>query len=134
MRVLRSVIQVMVPALLVFILQGCNTGPMVLTQAMHDSIIDVESGRVVDVELAENPSTGWTWKLQAPLNGILEPNGVSFTPGQGAGGRVGVGGLRVFHYRAASVGEASLVYALVPPGAGGKASDQTFTVTVRVSK
>ena len=41
---------------------------------------------------------------------------------------------RVFHYRAASVGEASLVYALVPPGAGGKASDQTFTVTVRVSK
>lgn len=115
-------------------LQGCSSEPLVLTQGMHDSTIDVLVGRAVDVELAENPSTGWSWKLQTPTNGILEPKGVSFTPGQGAGRRVGVGGLRVFHYRAAAAGEARLVYALVPPGSGGKASDQTFTVSVRVGR
>jgi len=134
LRGLRSVIQMAMPALLAIVLGGCSSGPLILTQSMHDSIVDVQSGRVVDVELAENPSTGWTWQLQAPTNGILEPKGMSFAPGQGAGQRVGVGGLRVFHYRAAAEGEARLVYALVPPGSGGKASDQTFTVSVRVSK
>ena len=86
MRGIRSVIQMAMPALLAIVLGGCSSGPLILTQSMHDSIVDVQSGRVVDVELAENPSTGWTWQLQAPTNGILEPKGDELcTPGQGAG-------------------------------------------------
>ena len=130
---LRRVIQLVLLALVACV-AGCARAPMIVTQQMHDSTVEVEVGQAVDVELAENPSTGWLWKLQTPINGILDPKGVSFTPGQGAGRRVGVGGLRVFHYRSTAAGEARLVYALVPPGSGGKPSDQTFTVSVRVGR
>ena len=129
----RGFIHLLPVALVFLLLQGCTSGPMVLTQAMHDTTVNVHLGRIVDVELAENPSTGWTWRLQTSTNGVLEPVGEHFTPGPGAGRRVGVGGIRVFHYRAAAVGEVRLVYALVPPGSSGKASDETFTISIDVN-
>ena len=129
----RGFIHLLPVTLLFLLLQGCTSGPMVLTQAMHDTTVDVQLGRIVDVELAENPSTGWTWRLQTSTKGVLEPAGEHFTPGPDAGRRVGVGGIRVFHYRAAAVGEVRLVYALVPPGSGGKASDETFTISIHVN-
>ena len=130
---IRGLIHLLLVALLFPLLQGCTSSPLVLTQAMHDSTVEVRLGRFVDVELAENPSTGWTWRLQTSTKGVLKPAGEHFTPGPGASRRVGVGGIRVFHYRAAAVGEVRLVYALVPPGSGGKASDETFTISIHVN-
>lgn len=133
--------RIAVPLLLTVLLAlgGCaSSGLHVQTIDLMDAgptkTVAVSTGHSVDIALAENPSTGWTWKLQSPLDGILRSSGDRFVRDAAEDGMVGVGGKRVFTYTAMKPGQVSLEFALVGPGQPLKPSDQRMMATIDVTE
>ena len=68
--------------------------------------VELRVGDSFELQLAENPTTGYRWTLGAPVGPILEVEGDSFAgPRQGA---LGAGGARVWRFRAAREGAVRL--------------------------
>jgi len=71
--------------------------------------IEAHTGDVLCVQLAENPTTGFRWFVQAPLPVSLEQAQDVFTPGHGA---PGAGGTRELQFLAKSPVEFRLTLSL----------------------
>ena len=113
---------------------GCAVSPAVVTASAGTTSIQAAVGDEVNVQLAENPSTGWTWRLQSPLKGILQAAGDHFVRSTPTGaGLVGTGGTRIFTYTAIDAGTIELEYALAGPGREVEPADHRMTFTVHVA-
>jgi predicted secreted protein len=113
---------------------GCTTAPAVVTASAATPSVQAAVGDEVNIQLSENPSTGWTWRLQSPLNGILQAGGDRFVRSSSAGADlVGTGGTRVLTYTAVGAGTIELAYALAGPGRDVEAADHRMTFTVHVT-
>jgi inhibitor of cysteine peptidase len=75
--------------------------------ADNGGVKQVRIGDAFEVTLAENPSTGYQWTLQAPLDPALAVEGNSYVAS--APGLIGSGGLRSWRFRALKAGVAHLV-------------------------
>ena len=75
--------------------------------ADNGGVKQVRIGDAFEVTLAENPSTGYQWTLQAPLDPALAVEGNSYVAS--APGLIGSGGLRSWRFRAVKAGVAHLV-------------------------
>ena len=84
------------------------------------------------VQLEDNPSTGYSWKVAPTGDAVVALKGSEFRPGPtSTDGAVGVRGVRRWTYAATAAGTGSLVFDLVPPGKGSVSSQtETFTVDV----
>ncbi|CCF17081.1 chagasin peptidase inhibitor I42 family protein [Brevibacillus laterosporus GI-9] len=76
---------------------------MVLTEQDSGQIIDISVGKIITVQLKENPTTGYRWTVETASG--LEKIGDSYKPG-GAG--IGAAGLRIFQFKTIQVGSYEL--------------------------
>jgi inhibitor of cysteine peptidase len=81
------------------------------------------------VEVPENPTTGFRWRLVAAGNSTCEYIGDDFEPGRAPG----EGGMRRWHFRAAQPGETRIELILERPWARSAVPAKRFTLRVRVS-
>jgi inhibitor of cysteine peptidase len=76
---------------------------VILDERDRDRTVEVPIGGVLDVRLQENPTTGYSWTVEAADG--LERVGDSFEAG---GAALGAAGVRVFRFRAARPGSLEL--------------------------
>jgi predicted secreted protein len=112
-----------------------------LTEADRGRLIDLAAGDRLTVRLAETPGTGYRWEiapgadpgLAGGLSAVLTGEGDRFAASESALPRPGVGGLRIFSFRAGEAGTATLSFRLRRPWEAEAAAVDTVTVTVRVT-
>jgi inhibitor of cysteine peptidase len=105
-----------------------------LTSADNGESITLAVGDILKVELASNPSTGYSWHIAANTDDVLAPVGEpqfslgSQTPMPGAGGT------ETFTFKAVAAGESTLTLIYNRPWETDvtPTPDDTFTVTVTV--
>jgi inhibitor of cysteine peptidase len=91
--------------------------------------LDLHVGDRILVSLAENPTTGYRWELQAP-NGRLALEDDTFE--MVADPAVGRGGTRRFAFSAKAPGSVTIALRLTRAWARAEPPLQTFSVDVRV--
>ncbi|WP_296595117.1 protease inhibitor I42 family protein [Phenylobacterium sp.] len=83
---------------------------ILLTLADDGRRLAVDAGGIVEVELQENPTTGYRWSPTVMPYGALDLLEQAFEPATGGG--IGAGGRRRFRLRAVASGEAILRFGL----------------------
>ena len=91
----------------------------------------VRTGDRLVVRLAENPTTGYRWELQAADPTVLALESSSFEPP--ATSVPGAGGRRTFKFLAVGPGATELRLAAQRARARGEDAGATFAVTVHVA-
>jgi inhibitor of cysteine peptidase len=84
--------------------QNKAIGEVTVSGPDHGRRIEVASDSRIVVRLPENPSTGYRWELEPPLETVLKLIRDSHQPP--ARSVPGAGGIRVFEFRARSAGSA----------------------------
>ncbi len=104
---------------------------LALTAADSGKTLEVSSGDTLSIQLAENPTTGYRWAIQTSDEPGLKLQNSEFSP-QSAGVGVGVGGQRIFTFRAASSGTAHLQLKEWRQWEGDRSILNRFELTVQV--
>jgi inhibitor of cysteine peptidase len=91
-----------------------------------EAAIQVAVGEQFAVELAGNPSTGYTWQVRVDGR-LLELLGQEFEP---SGDGVGAGGVEVFRLRALAAGETEIACAYQRPWDTESRDTRRFRVAV----
>jgi len=107
-------------------------GGEVVLELTGDRSVELEAGRELVVELDENPTTGYIWKYVISPKGIVVPAGSDFSRDEAPAGMVGVGGTRVFRFKAAYAGEVSITFSESRPWEEGIPPVREFTLKARV--
>jgi inhibitor of cysteine peptidase len=103
-----------------------------VTQKANRSTVHLHAGDLLRVTLAENPSTGYGWRLTTkPKASILGLRANHFKAGHADPGEVGVPGTRIFKWRALEAGTTKIKIGNYPPGPHTKAANY-FRLTVAV--
>ncbi|PYP85554.1 MAG: peptidase inhibitor I42 [Candidatus Angelobacter sp. Gp1-AA117] len=92
--------------------------------------LHVPAGDEIQVQLEETPTTGYRWQVAGIDDGVLSPQGSSFSPGTA----IGAAGMRTFVFRAERPGTATLNLRLQRPWEDEKSSLKNFQVTIIVDK
>jgi inhibitor of cysteine peptidase len=103
--------------------------PLALTAADSGKTLEVSSGDILSIQLAENPTTGYRWTLQTPDEQILELQSLEFSP---ANSGIGAGGQRTFTLQAKSPGTAHLQLKEWRQWEGDRSILNQFELTVQV--
>ena len=82
---------------------------MLLTEQDDNTTVTARVGETIEVSLAENPSTGYRWEVEALDNGVVSAGESSFSP---TAGGVGAGGTRHMTFRLHHAGSGRIVLAL----------------------
>lgn len=77
---------------------------MELTEKDNGRTIDIVAGELVTVSLNENPTTGYRWEVEN-MSGLEIVSDLF----QSTGNAIGAGGIRLFQFRASSVGRHELL-------------------------
>lgn len=125
-----------------FVIAACSlSGPVPAQQATPVITLDAAAdggsttiavGTMFAIALPENPSTGYSWKLQplgVPVVGII---GDRFVP-ETTEPKAGAPGTRTMTFAALSPGTAVLVLTLQRPWEDASPPSQTFKVTITVA-
>lgn len=103
---------------------------LTLSEAKSGSIVEMSSGDILVLLLEGNPTTGYTWELDALDPAILQQQGEpDFTPDSDA---IGSGGKFTFRFQAISAGQSPLKLIYHRPWEQGIPPLNTFEVTVIV--
>lgn len=104
---------------------------VMLTEQDANSVANLRSGQRLDVALAANPSTGYTWQVVSSDPAIIPEVG---EPGYKADdpGRLGGGGTMILHFQAAASGRTLLKLGYLRPWDTTTPPAKTFQVTVVV--
>ncbi len=98
----------------------------------NGTVIEMRVGEELQTELGENPTTGYKWRVEPVAGDAVVLASSSYSPG---GRNVGIGGKRVFTFRAARPGTAILSMTRTRGTQVAAAdADDRFGVTVRVSE
>jgi len=94
--------------------------------------VAVPVGGAFTIDLASNQTTGYSWRLaKAPNKAVLESLGSTFTgPTEG---RLGMGGVETWTFRAAGPGKATIVLEYVRPWEKGAKPEKTQAFTISIS-
>jgi inhibitor of cysteine peptidase len=84
------------------------------------------------VSLPSNPTTGYSWEVEALDAAVLEQRGEPEYTSEAEGGVVGAGGTETFRFEALSSGRLELTLIYHRPFEEGVEPVDTFTVTVEV--
>jgi inhibitor of cysteine peptidase len=100
----------------------------ILTSHDAGSTVSLNSGDTVILELEENPTTGYVWKVEELDSRILELTGEDL---HAAGGGIGAGGTRKMTFKAIGAGASLLRLKCARPWEPD-APSSTFSVTIDV--
>jgi predicted secreted protein len=94
--------------------------------------VAVPVGSAFTIALASNQTTGYSWRLaKTPNKAIVERVGSTFTgPTEG---RLGMGGIETWTFRATGVGKVTMVLEYVRPWEKGAKPEKTQAFAVSVS-
>lgn len=106
--------------------------PITLTLLAEDSgkTLEVTVGDRVQLQLAENPSTGYQWAVDTVEASRLLLEGSDYA--QESGGRAGSWGTRTFRFRILAPGEAPLRLKYWRQWEGDRSIVNRFALTVRI--
>ena len=120
---------------------GCDSqanaagGPVKLTDADNGKAVTVKVGDAVQVILAGNPTTGYSWStaLSDKDAAVLQQQGdPAYAQESTDQSLVGGGGMFTFTFKAAAPGQVVLNFDYARPWETGVAAIQTYSVTVTV--
>ena len=103
---------------------------MLIEEGADGRTIEMRVGQELELRLAENPTTGYRWRLESngePACALLDD---SFDPPRGGYGR---GGSHGWHFRARQAGEGRIALASRRGHGDGGSASRTFAVAVRVA-
>jgi inhibitor of cysteine peptidase len=104
----------------------------ILTEKDNEKEVEASVGTQVRIELPENPTTGYQWKV-CDLNGeALALKSDDYVPGHPSA--IGGGGIRQFVFEVMSPGETKLCLKNMRAWEGEEAAVKTFAVTILVGK
>lgn len=110
---------------------GNSGGEPVSFFSTSNGTADVTVGQPFAVQLPENPSTGYAWKVSGTAVGsVVEPVQEFMEPGNDETGKVGVPTQHVWVYRGTAAGTGTLVFREFPPGKDTPSETRTMKVTV----
>jgi inhibitor of cysteine peptidase len=98
-----------------------------LQKTQHGSDVRIRVGESLELQLPENPTTGYRWHLLGNENDVLQMRETTF---QRSGDNLGAGGLRTWRLQAARVGTVVLDLAYRRPWEDRPVD--TFRITVHV--
>jgi inhibitor of cysteine peptidase len=103
---------------------------MLIVQEDHGKTLEVSQGDTFSVRLAENPSTGYRWGVDASNEQIVKLQGADFSiaPETSMGG----GGARFFTFKTQSPGTVRIQLKLAREWEPEDAAIGRFEVTIRV--
>jgi predicted secreted protein len=91
--------------------------------------VETSAGNVI-ISLAENPTTGYQWALEASLDGVINQESDEYTQDIEKEGLVGAGGTHTWRFAAAKAGEVALRFSLERSFEPEAANVLRFTFTV----
>ena len=118
-----------------FLLSACGSSAQetVLTANDNGGSVTLKAGQVLVIQLDANPTTGYTWAVEAVDEGVLRPAGeAGYTPAPAAQGQVGTGGTAEWRFEAAGSGTTTLKLVYIRPWETPPEPAATFSVTVTV--
>jgi inhibitor of cysteine peptidase len=98
-----------------------------VTKNQSGGAVEVVLGESFEIQLPENPTTGYRWQLRSSGEPILEVQDDSFQP---TTDRPGAGGMRRWRFRAGQEGATNLQ--IEYRRSWEKAAVETFQISVRV--
>jgi inhibitor of cysteine peptidase len=104
---------------------------MILHYADSGRSIGLRLREEIELNLAENPTTGYQWQIVESATPVLEKSGDSFQRGSSQG--LGAGGTRIFKFRSRAAGTATLRIVYGRPGVQ-ESIKQEFVLSIRVSE
>jgi len=105
--------------------------PLLLNESMNGSTIAVPLNTALTLELAENPTTGYSWNLSTTEG--LRVASTDFLPDDANGTRVGAGGTRRWQIEAVATGLQTITALYVRPWETPTADMTTYSVEVSVT-
>lgn len=110
-------------------------GAVQLTKVDNGGTVNVTVGQELEVRLAGNPTTGFSWARTGCEGGAVAAVGEgAYVQRPAQPGMVGVGGEFVFRFRAVKAGTTKLTFAYFRPWEKGVPPVETFTATVTVAE
>jgi inhibitor of cysteine peptidase len=107
--------------------------PVNITDADNGKTIDVLRFRTINLSLASNPTTGYSWKLISPIDRrVLRLYYSKYIPIPVPAKLVGSGGHEEWKFRAMAPGTAVVKTIYIRSWEGQTPPVKTFTVTIRV--
>jgi len=103
-----------------------------LSAADQGKVTQLRVGDTLEIDLNENPTTGYQWALVGEPNPILALQSTDFE--QGTGGQLGAAGLRKLVFRAQRNGESSLALKLWREWEGDASIVERFAAKVQVNQ
>jgi inhibitor of cysteine peptidase len=104
---------------------------LLVTKADDARSISVDLGDQIILQLAENPTTGYRWELDGPVDPTLSTLSSEFNPDPGGG--VGSGGTHVFTFRADQPGATAIRLKLKRPWEQDDAAIERFHIDLQVN-
>jgi inhibitor of cysteine peptidase len=84
-------------------------GPVTIGEEEAGERVALDMGQILEVALAANPTTGYTWEVKDPCKPILRQVGEpAFTPQSKL---LGAGGVEVLRFQAVAIGKETLTLA-----------------------
>lgn len=96
-----------------------------INKTLNEKKIQVKKGDVIKLQLAENPTTGYLWKINS-----IDDNHLNYTENKYeiSGEAIGAGGMKNFYFEVISEGTSELQIALGNPWENDTVD--TFKVTI----
>ncbi|MFH1985806.1 MAG: protease inhibitor I42 family protein [Pseudomonadota bacterium] len=109
---------------------GCDADSVQVGENDAGHQIKLAVAQELVVDLASNPSTGYTWSFQLTPEGVIAANGSAYTPK--APQLLGSGGRERFHFIAVKSGQATLRFDCRRPWETDRPPAQSATYDVVV--
>jgi inhibitor of cysteine peptidase len=103
-----------------------------LTDADNDSQITIHPGDILEVALAGNPTTGYSWEVQEGAEAVLRQKGAPEYKAESE--RIGAGGTMAFRFECIAVGAVTVSLLYRRSFEPGVVPLKTFIVKVRAVK
>jgi inhibitor of cysteine peptidase len=112
-----------------------------LNQANNGNLIQLSQGEMIEIQLPENPTTGYRWEIEQPNSGaipetasetasVLQFQTSRFVP---ISSGVGSGGNRILSFKAAQPGTVQLQLKLWQPWSGEASVVERYCLTLEIT-
>jgi len=103
-----------------------------VAQENSGKAVTLRTGGRLEVALASNPTTGYSWQREGGDTAVLAPDSTRYQPSTTQPGLVGSGGTQILAFRGARPGRTRLVLVYRQPWSGGASSGERWEADVVV--
>lgn len=129
----RFLILFLLSASTIFMFDGCLSRPdgkLVFTEPINGCTISIEKGEEFELQLKENPTTGYIWTVDTLDKNMLSISQIDYKAENTQ--LLGSGGVRTIRIKTLNPGQTKLKLVMVRPWEKGVAPAKTFELTLNV--